>query len=97
MKKTVFRITQEGLTNALRHSSDKRVSLRIEGGPDRGIWLAMENSCQPESQFTTGAAKGLIGVKERVRLLHGTLATERTPERFTLNVELPWEFTAEQR
>ncbi|MFT0848010.1 histidine kinase [Actinomycetaceae bacterium L2_0104] len=97
LKKTVFRITQEGLTNALRHSSDQRVSLQIEGSPEHGIRLTMRNSCDPESGFTSGAAKGLIGVKERVRLLHGTLATERTPEQFILNVELPWEFTAEQR
>lgn len=90
IRRAVVRVTQEALTNALRHSSDRTVDVQIVGGSGRGILLEFTNWHHPNQTFTTGAGTGLVGIRERVELVGGVVAEQRTEEQFTLTVRLPW-------
>ncbi len=81
----IFRIVQEALTNVMRHAaaSQVNVSLKIEGGDviievrDDGIGI-MEN------QVSGTTSLGLIGIRERVRLLEGDVEISGKPGEGTL-------------
>lgn len=45
LSRAVYRIVQESLTNARKHSPGMSVQLRVEGGPDTGIDITCSNQC----------------------------------------------------
>ncbi|MET3986898.1 sensor histidine kinase [Streptomyces sp. PvR034] len=79
---TVFRVVQEGLTNARKHAGDARASVRIAYHPDRitvevcddGVGgTGPEGGAPPARAGRGGSGYGLIGMRERVALQGGTL------------------------
>ncbi|KRE30205.1 sensor histidine kinase [Agromyces sp. Soil535] len=69
----VYRIVQEGLTNALRHAADaQHVDVRIERGDEVVTVVVEDDATHPATQIT-GAGRGLAGLRERVALYGGTL------------------------
>ncbi|GAA1824807.1 sensor histidine kinase [Nesterenkonia flava] len=90
LQRAVLRITQEALTNALRHSPDRAAAVRISGNQHQGIHLEFSNRSTGESDFTAGSGTGLIGIRERAQMLGGTVDVLRQQERFFLRVHLPW-------
>ena len=53
LSRAVYRIVQESLTNARKHSPGTSVQLRVEGGPDTGIDITCSNRIsrtEPETQ-----------------------------------------------
>ena len=51
LSRAVYRIVQESLTNARKHSPGTSVQLRVEGGPDTGIDITCSNRiCRPEPE-----------------------------------------------
>jgi signal transduction histidine kinase len=102
---TVFRIVQEALSNAVRHSPGADIAVRIgptgtqTGGhgdaqAGRVLRIDVTNSSPPARPEVVppspGAGLGLSGVRERVGALGGTLETGPTAEGgFHLQAELP--------
>jgi signal transduction histidine kinase len=91
--RTVYRIVQEGLTNARKHAPAAAVDVRIGGGERvsvaivsrRPVGVAVATAPLP------GAGSGLIGLSERVALAGGEL--EHGPDAagdFVLRATLPW-------
>jgi PAS domain S-box-containing protein len=87
----VFRIVQESLANVAKHAGASQVHVAIEkvGG---GIVLAVrDDGCG----FDTGAPRattslGLMGLRERAQLLHGSIAITSAPAQGTLvEVRIP--------
>lgn len=80
----VFRVVQEALTNVLRHAEARRVSVIIERRPEMLSAIIEDNGrgFDPdelmESPRTTGGL-GLLGMRERIALVHGTLQIESSP------------------
>ncbi|AWI91797.1 sensor histidine kinase [Methylobacterium sp. DM1] len=75
----LYRIAQECLTNAARHGRPSEVRLRVEGDdPVRGLALSVEDDGggAPE-RLEARAGYGLIGIRERVAALGGSLSIER--------------------
>jgi len=91
LQRAVLRITQEALTNVLRHSTDNTVQLRIEGQPGEGLLLQFTNARNPHQSFDAGTGTGLLGIKERAELIGGFAQEEYFPEHFRLSVRLPWD------
>jgi signal transduction histidine kinase len=91
LQRAVLRITQEALTNVLRHSTDNTVQLRIEGQPGEGLLLQFTNARNPHQSFDAGTGTGLLGIKERAELIGGFAQEEYLPEHFRLSVRLPWD------
>jgi signal transduction histidine kinase len=64
-----YRIVQEGLTNALRHSGAERARVVLGYGPGR-LDITVEDDGKGLTEGTTGG-HGLVGVRERVALYDG--------------------------
>jgi signal transduction histidine kinase len=91
----LYRIVQEGLTNARKHAPGQSVTVRIGGTPEVRVSLRLTNSIAPPGPAPdTGPPKsglGLTGLGERVRLAGGELtAGVDAQDRFTLEAWLPW-------
>jgi signal transduction histidine kinase len=90
--RTLYRIIQEGLTNARKHAPGSAVEVSVDGGPDRGLsvtvtsWLPVD---RPAPGNVAGA--GLIGLRERAALAGGHIDAGVTgDDRFRLSGWLPW-------
>ncbi|MFF0630456.1 sensor histidine kinase [Streptomyces sp. NPDC004296] len=92
---TVFRIVQEGLTNARKYAGPARASVRLVYHPDRvTVEVRDDGGGAPPPERLPGAAGragyGLIGMRERVALHGGTLeAGPRPSGGFAVLAELP--------
>jgi signal transduction histidine kinase len=100
--RTLYRIVQEGLTNARKHAPGSAVEVTVDGTPDRGLdvavtsWLPL-NPPAANGDAVSGAhgdqevGTGLIGLRERAVLAGGHLDAAVTGDRrFRLSGWLPW-------
>lgn len=93
METAIYRIIQESLTNAARHSAATRIQVSLEKKDgrilaeieDNGIGFRVEKVLhQP------GGSVGLMGIEERVALLGGKAVIKSQPGKGTrIRVELP--------
>lgn len=77
---TVFRIVQECLTNVARHANATQVSVLVEAQGDEAHVEVRDNGVglPPRHEMRAGAL-GLIGMRERARLLGGQTRAENAP------------------
>lgn len=87
---TLYRIAQESLNNAIKHSKAKEIKLSITAFDNRVSFYVSDNGVgfDPE-QNTKG--NGLRNMKERVKLANGTLELDSQPTGTTLEIEIPIE------
>ncbi|CAI9402775.1 sensor histidine kinase [Nocardioides sp. T2.26MG-1] len=86
---TAYRVIQEALTNASRHGCGTHVVLRLDYGTD-AIELLVENPVEAGAQAPSTAGHGIVGMRERVAALGGSL--EAGPDRrgaFRVAARLP--------
>jgi len=88
---TLFRVLQEGLHNAVKHSGVKRVEVQIHKhlGEIHLIINDMGNGFDIE--MVQGNGLGLTSMRERVRLVNGTIDIQSKPTSgTTLHVRVPF-------
>lgn len=86
-----YRILQEALTNAARHGAgNARVSLAFG---DAAVELTVTNPVYAGGESRPGGGHGLIGMRERVALLDGSLDAERVNGTFRVRARLPYRST----
>lgn len=90
LETAVFRIVQEGLANAVRHSGTSRVKIRLERKADR-LWIELQDW---GTGFDTGCVArghfGLEGIRQRAAIFDGRATIDSAPGRGTrITVELP--------
>ncbi|GAA3851000.1 sensor histidine kinase [Streptomyces sedi] len=93
LHRTVYRLVQEGLTNARKHAAGAPVEVRLTGAPGSGLTVEVRNALRAGGADRTaipGAGAGLTGLAERVRLDGGTLEHAAEHGVFTLRARLPW-------
>jgi PAS domain S-box-containing protein len=97
---TLFRTVQEALTNVAKHSAAQNVSVILERRPG-SVGVIVEDDgagFDPAAVAATGSRTrriGLVGMRERVELLGGTLEVESAPGAgTTLFIRLPTHDTA---
>lgn len=97
--RSVYRIVQEGLTNARKHAPGAVVDVRLAGCRGDGLTVEIRNpwpvgAASPvagSGDGIPGAGTGLIGVAERVGLAGGRLEHGRDAAgHFRLAAWLPW-------
>lgn len=92
VRRTAYRVVQEGLTNTRKHAPGAKVTVTVSGGPGRSLEVLVSNVLPVgrAAREVPGAGVGLAGLAERVRLEGGRL--EHGPEhgRFRLTAILPW-------
>ncbi|WP_327638526.1 histidine kinase [Kribbella sp. NBC_00482] len=81
---TAYRLVQEALTNAVRHAKATGVQVTVNVGEQ---WIAVEIvddgvGFDPDAVGSRGR-HGLAGMRERVRVHHGSLEIDATPGRGT--------------
>jgi signal transduction histidine kinase len=91
-QRTAYRVVQEGLTNARKHASGTRVTVRLSGGPGAGLTVGVSNPLPAvrASSEIPGAGAGLTGLGRRIQLERGTLTHHSIDGQFTLRARLPW-------
>ena len=90
LENVLYRIVQEGLTNALRHSKSDRVeiSLRQRGEVIRVAIRDYGVGFDPKA--VRGGCFGLAGIRQRAKLLGGKCRIQSKPGAgTTISVELP--------
>jgi signal transduction histidine kinase len=83
LETTLYRITQEALTNVLRHAKAQRVSVLLERRPDHVLLIVEDDGQGFDAQTALKAPGahsrlGLLGMQERVILANGTFEIEST-------------------
>jgi signal transduction histidine kinase len=87
---SAYRILQEGLTNALKHSRATNANVRVLYRPDE---LQLEVRDDGKGSSTSdGIGHGLVGIRERVKLYGGDMTAGPASEGgFVLSTRLPFE------
>jgi PAS domain S-box-containing protein len=90
VENTVYRIIQEGLANACRHSQSPRVLIEITE-TEQDMEIRVQDFGVGFDQEKTDATRfGLAGIRERTRLLRGTVELQSAEGQGTLlSVRLP--------
>lgn len=87
----LFRVMQEGLQNALKHSGVRFFEVKLHGSPSE-IQLTIRDSgvgFDPKSATETQGL-GLISMRERIKLVNGTISITSRPQSGTeLSVRVP--------
>lgn len=86
-----FRVVQEGLTNALKHGSEHRAHVLIDVA-DESARIIVTNPVDRSTELRDPDAPvgfGLIGLRERVAAVRGTMETGDSATGFRLVVTLP--------
>lgn len=90
--RTVYRIVQEGLTNARKHAPGALVTIRLAGTPSDGIDVLVRNPLGFRSLPDTPASGlGLVGLRERAELRGGRLTAGPDGSTWALHGWIPWE------
>lgn len=81
---TLYRVLQEALTNVVRHADATRVGVML-GATDRLVTMIIEDdgqgfvSCNIDLGNLPPKRLGLLGIRERVALVDGSLEVESSP------------------
>jgi len=88
VRRAVHRVVRESLTNVLKHApqASTRVSVRIDGA---SAFVEVRNGLGAPRTPALGTGLGLVGLRERARLVGGTVTTRRESDEFVLTASLP--------
>jgi signal transduction histidine kinase len=88
--RTIYRIVQEGITNARKHAPGALLTIEVSGSPDVGVDVVLRNPVGFGPTQTPGAGLGLVGLSERAELRGGRLEHGRDGSCFVLHGWIPW-------
>ena len=90
MDLTAYRVVQEALTNALRHSDRAGTAVTVHYGSDELAVGVVDDVATAAAPFQEG--RGIVGMRERVALCHGALEVGPRPGHgFAVSGALPLE------
>ena len=91
----LLRVAQESLVNAAKHAAGQGVQVRLDYS-DADVRLTVRNDLPPGTgtengpgMSTVNGGYGLTGMRERLRLLNGTLQAGRRDGQWIVTAELP--------
>jgi signal transduction histidine kinase len=85
---TVYLVVAEGLANAHRHGDAGEVSVRVAADPD-AVRVVVDSPRPSRSRRPTSGGRGLVGVRERVGVLGGTVEAGPYDGRWRLAATIP--------
>jgi signal transduction histidine kinase len=90
--RTAYRVVQESLTNAVKHAPEAPVTVRLEYG-ETALTVTVTNGPPPAvaSPASVSGGRGLLGLRERVRLVGGALRAGDRADGYEVVAELPYE------
>ncbi|MEU6094445.1 histidine kinase [Streptomyces sp. NPDC047079] len=79
-QRALYRTVQEALTNVRKHAPGARATVELwHGGPEVGVTVTNTAPTRPALPLP-GAHQGLVGLKERADILHGTFESGPTSD-----------------
>ena len=88
--RTLYRIIQEGMTNARKHAPGAPLTIISSGDLESGITVVLSNPTNFLPSDTPGSGLGLIGLRERTELRGGRLVHSKVGRSFVLEAWIPW-------
>ena len=79
----LYRVLQEALQNAIKHSGVEKMEVSLRGGVDRIELTVRDQGVGFDVSTTQGRGLGLTSMQERVRAVRGRLAVLSEPQRGT--------------
>jgi signal transduction histidine kinase len=87
---SIFRIIQESLTNVARHSRATKVDISYYETGNSFIFSIIDNGIGIKQEDLTGSHSfGIIGMKERIKYLHGDISFIGKDSGTTITVTIP--------
>ncbi len=89
---TAYRVAQECLTNALRHSAAREILLRIErrSGAENALLIRVEDDGGGDAaRVSQSTGLGLTGIRERVAAVGGSLSIARATRGLSVAATIP--------
>ena len=89
--RVVYRIVQEGLTNACKHAPGAATTVSLDRDP-RAVTVTVHNEATVRAPADVpGAGAGLVGLAERIRLVGGSLRSGPSGRGgWELHATVPW-------
>jgi signal transduction histidine kinase len=89
----LFRVTEESLTNIAKHSQASSAHVHLRGATD-GLHLTIQDTGVgfDPADLDTRAGLGFVSMRERLRVVHGTVRVDSAPSRGTrIDITIPAE------
>jgi signal transduction histidine kinase len=89
-------VVREAITNAIKHALAARLEIRIAAEQDGTVVISARNALSTATSTiaTTGSGLGIVGMRERVEMVGGTLLAESDGgDGFVLRATLPFAST----
>jgi signal transduction histidine kinase len=87
--RTIYRIVQEGITNARKHAPEARLRIVLANDAADSVRLTLTNPIGFAHGDTPGSGLGLIGIAERVEVAGGRFTRDVSDGEFTMSAWLP--------
>lgn len=89
--KSIYRIIQAGITNIVRHSKASQATITLSVINDGILHLKIvDNGIGFDLQTLSGDGLGLLGMRERVEILKGTMGINTRPQKgCSINISIP--------
>ena len=84
----VYRLVQEGLTNALKYGDSSRPTI-LEFEWRDGLHIRIRNRVSSEPPLASGSGHGLIGMRERLAIVGGNVTVDQADGVFVLSAYVP--------
>jgi signal transduction histidine kinase len=84
----VYRLVQEALTNAAMHGCAKRTAVEVQER-DGGVHVSVRDDGEGFDTSSRTDGFGLLGMRERVEMVDGSLEIKSGPDGTTVNAVLP--------
>ena len=80
IEQCIYRVTQEAVTNALKHAGPKKLTVKLEPSGEKVILVVRDDGRGFDIKKVTEAGHfGLAGMQERAKILGGTLDVTSSP------------------
>lgn len=89
-----FRIVQEGVTNALRHSSGRQLHVTVQQEPGPTLAVRVHDDGTGVTVPALSPGQGLAGMRERVEALGGVLTVRSDEDGWSVQATIPMEVTS---
>jgi signal transduction histidine kinase len=86
--RTAYRVLQEAITNAARHGRGA-AEVDVEFG-ERALEVVVTNPRRPGAPRRAAGGHGIVGMRERVALVGGTLDARAVDGDFRVRARLPY-------
>ena len=79
----LYRVVQEALTNVRKHARSRHVSVILRRAQQEAVAVVEDDGRGFDPEVPAAGRLGLLGMRERLALVGGTLTVESTPEKGT--------------